>query len=228
MKAKTMTNGNVLSSRTMSTREASRFARLTQKNRSGSHCWLRQTLCAAVLTAICVSQSFASQPMRLHSLFSDHRAMRVGDILTVIIVEQARAGSESATSTSKGSEFEGRAGSLGLGGILPNSFGASNSAAFDGRGGTSRSGNLSATVTARVVEVLESGNLVIEGSKVVEINQERELIKISGIVRPQDIQKNNILYSSSIADAEIMYSGNGAVNTASRPGFFMRFINWLF
>jgi flagellar L-ring protein precursor FlgH len=180
-------------------------------------------LFAVTLTAALGAAATAA-PIR--NLFSDHRATRVDDILTIVIVESAKAGSESKTNTSKGSEVGFKAGSLSL--LPPQQFGASNEAKYDGKGATSRSGSLSATVTARVVEVLESGNLVIEGSKTVEINQEKEIIKISGVVRPQDIQKNNIVYSTSIADAEITYSGNGAVNTASRPGFFTRLVNWLF
>ena len=183
---------------------------------------LRKIITVMAVSAVCASVPAA----QVHSLFSDHRAMRVDDILTIIIVESAKAGSESKTNTSTGSEVGFSARSLAL--IPAQEFGAGNSAKYDGRGATSRSGSLSATVTARVTEVLESGNLVIEGSKTVEINQEKEIIKISGIVRPQDIQKNNIVYSTSIADAQIMYSGNGTVNSASKPGVFSRFFNWLF
>ena len=185
---------------------------------------MRKLIRAAAFTAAFCTTAFGTQ---IHSLFSDHRAMRVGDILTIIIVESAKAGSESRTNTSKGSEFEMRAGGLPFIGSQP-SYGAAMGASHDGKGATSRSGSLSATVTARVIEVLEGGNLVIEGSKVVEINQEREIIRISGVVRPQDIQKNNVVLSASLADAEITYSGNGVVNTAARPGFFTRFVNWLF
>ena len=185
---------------------------------------LKKVIMTTAAVAAIHTGAFAA--MQFNCLFSDHRAMRVDDILTIVIVEQARAGSESRTNTAKGSEVGFKAGSLGL--ISPHQFGASNESKFDGKGATSRSRNLTATVTARVIEVLESGNLLIEGSKVVEINQEKEIIKISGIVRPQDIQKNNVVLSSSIADAEITYSGNGAVNTASRPGFFSRLFNWLF
>jgi flagellar L-ring protein precursor FlgH len=183
---------------------------------------LREVMMVVVVSAFCMGVS-ATQ---VHSLFSDHRAMRVDDILTIIIVESARAGSESRTNTSKGTEVGFRAGSLRL--LSPQEFSGSNAAKFDGRGTTSRSGSLTATVTARVVEVLESGNLVIEGNKSVEINQEREIIKISGIVRPQDIQKNNVVLSTSIADAQIVYSGAGAVNAAARPGLVTRFFNWIF
>jgi flagellar L-ring protein precursor FlgH len=178
-----------------------------------------------VLTAL-TSAAATVSAAQVQNLFSDHRAMRVDDILTIIIVESAKAGSESKTNTSKGSEVGFKAGSMKL--LPPQEFGASNSAKYDGKGATSRSGSLSATVTARVIKVLEGGNLVIEGSKTVEINQEKEIIKISGVVRPQDIQKNNIVYSTSIADAEITYSGNGTVNTAARPGFLTKLANWLF
>ncbi|GBU21819.1 flagellar L-ring protein FlgH [Fibrobacteres bacterium R8-0-B4] len=178
-----------------------------------------------VLAAVAVA-AVAVNAAQGENLFSGHRAMRGDDILTIIIVESAKAGSESKTNTSKAGDVEFNAGSSKL--IPPMAFGASNSSKYDGKGATSRSGSLSATVTARVIKVLEGGNLVIEGSKTVEINQEKEIIKISGVVRPQDIQKNNIVYSTSIADAEITYTGKGTVNTASRPGFFTRVANWLF
>jgi len=181
---------------------------------------------SAVMSVLSAAVASAVWAAPMHNLFSDHRAMRVDDILTIIIVESAKAGSESKTNTAKESNIEFQAGSLSK--ISPMQFGAGNSAKFDGKGATSRAGSFEATVTARVVKVLESGNLMIEGSKSVEVNQEKEVIKISGIVRPQDIQKNNIVYSSSIADAQITYSGNGTVNTASRPGFFTRMFNWIF
>jgi len=166
----------------------------------------------------------------MHSLFSDHRAMRVNDILTIHIVESAKAGTESDTRTDKTNSAEVNfTGGTGRLGFLPQ-FGAKNDnrANFKGGGSTSRSGEFKATVSARVIEVLEGGNLVIEGSKVVEVNQEKETIKITGIVRPQDIQKNNIVFSSSIADAQITYSGSGVVNTASRAGIITRMFGWLF
>jgi flagellar L-ring protein precursor FlgH len=63
---------------------------------------------------------------------------------------------------------------------------------------------------------------------VVEVNEEKGIIKISGMIRPLDIQQNNIVYSSSIADAQITYSGKGVANTAQRPGILARIMNWLF
>ncbi|MDR0307425.1 MAG: flagellar basal body L-ring protein FlgH [Chitinispirillales bacterium] len=186
-----------------------------------------------VLLSVAAAAAFsAAWAVPMHSLFSDHRAMRVNDILTIHIVESAKAGTESNTNTDKSNSAE-----VGVPTVnnsrfsrwLP-TFGvkSNNSTKFDGKGSTNRKGSFEATVSARVVEVLEGGNLVIEGSKVVEVNQEKEVIKISGIVRPQDIQKNNIVFSSSIADAQITYSGNGVAATASRAGIFTRFFNWIF
>jgi flagellar L-ring protein precursor FlgH len=180
----------------------------------------KKILVAVAVTAVAVNAA------QVQNLFSDHRAMSVDDILTIIIVESAKAGSESKTNTSKASEMGVTTNATSI--IPPYQLGLGNSSKYDGKGATSRSGSLSATITARVVKVLDGGNLVIEGSKTVEINQEKEIIKISGVVRPQDIQKNNVVYSTSIADAEITYTGNGAVNTAARPGFFTRLANWLF
>jgi flagellar L-ring protein precursor FlgH len=177
-----------------------------------------------------ILMSYIAYTAPVVNLFSDHRAMKVDDILTIMIVESAKAGSESGTKTSKensmGVEAGGGSGALRF---IPG-FGASggNKVGYDGKGGTSREGSLVATISARVKKVLDNGNLVIEGSKVVEINEEKEIIKITGVVRPQDVRKNNIIYSSSIADAEITYTGKGVANTGRRPGLLARFFNWIF
>ncbi len=166
----------------------------------------------------------------INNLYSDHRAVRTDDILTVMIVESAKAGSESNTNTSKENSMGlSAAGGSGALKFIP-AFGANGSSkvGYDGKGGTSRQGNLVATLSARVIKVLDNGNLLIEGSKVVEINEEKEIIKLTGEVRPADIQTNNIIYSSNIADAQITYAGKGVANTGQRPGLLARFINWVF
>ncbi|HLV32947.1 MAG TPA: flagellar basal body L-ring protein FlgH [Chitinispirillaceae bacterium] len=184
----------------------------------------------ASLTLLTVLIVFGSAGANLYSLYSDQRAMRVDDILTIIIEESAKAGSQSNTNTSKENSMDlDGGGGTGVLGFIPR-FGASGGSKvnYGGKGGTSRQGSLVATISARVVEVLDNGNLIIEGSKVVEINEEKEIIKLTGMVRPADILKNNVIYSSSIADAEITYTGKGVANTGQRPGFLARFINWIF
>ncbi len=167
---------------------------------------------------------------RIHSLYSDHRAVRQGDILTVVVVEDAQAGSKSSTETEKnnGVDVKGGGGS-GLLDFIP-SFGANagTGISYDGQGGTSRQRNLTAKISAKVVGVRDNGNLVIEGNKVVEINEEKEIIKISGLVRPEDVESNNTVFSYDIADADIKYSGKGVPDDGRRPGLLARFFNWLF
>ena len=181
------------------------------------------------IAVVMLSMSYVVSAAAIHNLYSDHRAMKVDDILTILIDESAKAGSQSKTATSKENSLGLQGSGNGALGFVPQAgLSGGTKVGFDGRGGTSREGNLVATISARVLKVLDNGNLVIEGSKIVEINNEKEIIKITGVVRPQDIQQNNIVYSSSIADAQITYAGKGVADTGRRPGFLARFLNWIF
>ncbi|MBD3346729.1 MAG: flagellar basal body L-ring protein FlgH [Chitinivibrionales bacterium] len=181
-------------------------------------------------TFLLIAACYLCRANSIYSLYTDHRAMKVDDILTVIIVEEAKAGSQSGTKTSKSNSVGAQSnGGSGLLDFLP-SFGTSagTNVDYDGKGGTTRQGSLVAKISARVTKVLDNGNLVIDGSKVVEINNEKEIIKLSGIIRPQDIETDNIIYSYNVADAKINYSGKGVNTTARRPGLIARFFNWIF
>ncbi len=185
---------------------------------------------SSVTLCIAVTWTISASPSPFFNLYTDHRAMQVDDILTVVVIEQAKAGTESGTQTKKrnslGASSGGGSGALGF---LP-SFGASagTDVGYDGKGSTEREGSLVAKVSAKVIEVLDNGNLVIDGSKEVEINAEREVIKVSGIVRPQDIESENIVYSYNIADARISYAGKGTANQGQRPGILARVLNFIF
>jgi flagellar L-ring protein precursor FlgH len=156
--------------------------------------------------------------------------MRSGDILTVIINESAKADARSGTNTSKENSISAQSnGGTGFFDFIPGfGFGAGNKVDYDGEGNTSRKGSLTARISARVIDVLDNGNLVIEGSKKVTINDEDEIIKISGIVRPADIAPGNTIFSHNIANADIVYSGKGVASTGQRPGPFARLFNWIF
>jgi flagellar L-ring protein precursor FlgH len=181
------------------------------------------------LASICFFSTLINAA-NVYSLYTDHRAMKTDDILTVMVMESAKAGSESGTNTKKTSQvgIQGVKGN-GLLGFIPE-FGASGGTnlGYNGQAGTSREGSLVATVSARVIQVLENGNLMVEGSKVVEINEEKEILKLKGIVRPSDIEADNTIYSYNIADAEITYSGKGTVHNGHRPGLLSKFLNWVF
>jgi flagellar L-ring protein precursor FlgH len=180
--------------------------------------------------ALVLAIGYSAMGGNMYSLYTDHRAMGVDDILTVLIEESAKAGSTTGTNTNKQNEY-GVTGVEGNGalGFIPR-FGISGGTkiGYDGKAGTSRQGNLVAKVSARVTRVLDNGNLMIEGSKVVEINEEKEIIKISGVVRPQDIESNNIIYSHNISDAQISYSGKGTVHNGHRPGLITKLLNYIF
>ena len=163
-------------------------------------------------------------------LFEDLKATRVGDILTVRLVESTNASKNSATSTSKTTETTlqnptilgiptTRDGTPLFEGSLNGEQG------FDGAGSSSQSNSLVGDITVTVVERLPNGNLRIRGEKWVTINQGEEFIRLSGIVRPKDIEPDNSLASTRVADARITYSSKGVMAAANRMGWVSRFFH---
>ena len=163
-------------------------------------------------------------------LFEDRKAGRVGDILTVRLVERTDASKNSATSTSKSTEAElanptvfGRP--LTKDGIPLFQGSLSGEQTFDGQGSSSQSNSLSGDITVTVTEQLPNGNLRIRGEKWVTLNQGREFIRLSGIIRRDDIETDNSIFSNRIADAEITYSSRGVMAAANRMGPISRFFH---
>jgi len=162
------------------------------------------------------------------SLFSDRRAYQVGDVVTVLITEYSIGSNESGTSTNSNNDMN--AGVTGSGSLSTTNMGiqAGWGNSFDGTGGTTRKGLLQGTLSARIIEITETGNLVIEGTRSIIVNGEKQNSTLKGIVRPEDISGNNTVFSYNLADAQISYTGKGDVNSAGKPGFFTKLINWLF
>ncbi len=165
-----------------------------------------------------------------NSLFSDVRANQVGDIITVNIYEDARATSTNQTKGEKSDDFsvEGGPGEGPLDFIPLFGVSGSNASSYDGKGTQSRQGNLRARMTVRVVAVRSNGDLVVEGSRVIGINGDKEVLTLTGIIRPQDINSDNTVESYNLADAQITYQGKGPASTAGRPGILARVLNWIF
>ncbi len=162
--------------------------------------------------------------------FQDAKASHVGDIVTVRVVENAKGTKEAGTKTDRSSTLSASTASfLGVPMSTVNDLqvGANFSNAFDGDGSTSRSGSLTADVTAMVTGVYPNGNMVIEGQREVLINHEKEFLSVSGIIRPQDIQQGNTVLSTVIADARIEYSGSGVVSEKQRPGWLARMLDFV-
>jgi flagellar L-ring protein precursor FlgH len=163
-------------------------------------------------------------------LFEDLKASRVGDILTVRLVEQTAASKNANTSTSKSTSASienpvifGRPVTSNGVPILEGSLGSDK--AFDGAGSSSQSNSLRGDITVTVVERYPNGNLAIRGEKWVTLNQGKEFIRLSGIVRPYDIEPDNSLLSSKVADAQITYSSKGVMAAANRMGLVSRFFH---
>ena len=98
---------------------------------------------------------------------------------------------------------------------------------FEGEGATNRSGDLTAYITAKITHVLPNGNLKILGNREVAINNEKQFIHMSGIIRSRDISTNNVILSTYIADAKIEYSGKGIIDDRQKPGWLTNFFNKL-
>lgn len=162
-------------------------------------------------------------------LFTDPRAHRVGDILTIALVENMQASKKATTDTSKKDVANLGAPTL-LGHALtfggsPASIGTSGDRTFSGSGDSSQSNQLTGEITVTVAQRLSNGNMVVRGEKWVTINQGRELIRVSGIVRPQDILPDNSVPSTRVADARITYNGRGALAEANSQGWLSRFFS---
>lgn len=164
-----------------------------------------------------------------NSMFEDRRAPRaskVGDILTILVME-----STSATNTSQvDTEKEATLNWTGPGGLKLPGFSLSADATneFEGQGTTSRTQSIQARVSVQVVDVRANGDLVIEGSRVIDINGESEVVYISGSINPYVIPATNIIESFRVANLQVSYKGKGVLTEGSRPGFVVRFLSWLF
>lgn len=166
-------------------------------------------------------------------LFSDRRAKNVNDIVTIRIVESSKATRKASTSTGRSSEMEGGVDALfGIEKAFDNHrfdpklmLGLKGSKSFEGSGSTERSGNFTGIITAIVKEVYPNGMMRIDGRRVVTVNAEDQYITISGLIRRDDISIDNTILSTKVADAVIVYSGEGIIGREQKPGWLTRFVD---
>jgi len=161
-------------------------------------------------------------------LYRDVKARNVGDILTIQVIENASATNTATTATQKKGDvslnapallgIEKGASTLNFSNILQGAGGLN----FNGTGSTTRSGQLQAEISARVVQVFPNGDLRIEGTKEVTINGEKQTLTIGGMVRSHDVSTANIVSSTSIANMVVKYDGKGVVADANHEGWLYR------
>ena len=180
---------------------------------------------ALLATALGMLVALAVNAAPGRSLYADVTASRVGDLVTVIVVESTQASRTASTKTSRkggvgfDAGFDGGATSKGYKGRF------STTADHDGGGTTSSSGILRTTVTAIVKEVLPNGYLVLEGSRELNINGEKEILTVTGVGRPQDIRQDNTILSNQLANANISYTGDGLITKQNKPSLFIRILS---
>ena len=170
--------------------------------------------------------------------FEDMRARRVGDMLTIKLAEQNNAKKKASTAISKSNSNNitnptllGSAVQFNAPGFVPLTSNTNNNLGFSlqstndfsGDGDSSLNNQLTGDITVTVVEVLPNGNLMVRGEKRIGINQGNEYIKLSGIVRPSDVDSTNTVLSTRLADPTIVYVGDGPVAESNVMGWLSRF-----
>ena len=193
--------------------------------------------CVALACASVVARADTVWNERSACLISDNKAFRLGDVVTISVQEddtvtQSVANSLSKVTSTKGSVdtinfpsfVSGNVTSAFKGAMTPQvQYGSTRT--LDGKGSYNLQGSITTQITAVVMEVLPNGNLVIEGSRLKKSVDEKILIRISGIVRPEDISNANVVLSSAVAEAKIVYESDGPIANSNRWGWFERLVD---
>lgn len=160
--------------------------------------------------------------------FRDRVANKEGDVITILVSETSSSSFAAQTTTAKSDQNSITKG-LGpiLGSLIP-ALGTGANSTNTGQGSTTQSGKFSARMSAVIKSVLPNGMLVIEGTRNVVVNKDTQTIKISGLIRRDDIRSDNTVLSESIADAYITATGKGAIVDRQRRGILTRVLDWLF
>ena len=164
------------------------------------------------------------------SLYTDHKAKRVGDIITVIVLESNSASRNSSAKTEKKSDINASisdfinpnlAGKV-LGKVQSPKLGTTSQSKFEGKGAVNNSGSFNSRFAVRVVDVLPNNNLIIEGVRRTTFSRESQTIILKGTVRPRDVTPLNTVYSYHLADVSIGLKDEGAVSDSLKKGWFSK------
>ena len=178
------------------------------------------------------------------NIFEDRKARRLNDLVTIIISESLSGSGAADTDTSRESSLDVTLDELlgmnktfdihkikGIeklyqsGQVFKPEIKGSAKSDFKGSGDTNREGSLAAIVTAKVVEVMPNGNLILEARKELTINDEKQILVLAGMARPDDIESDNTIMSTKLADARVFYIGDGVIQDKQRPGWLVRIVD---
>ncbi len=171
-------------------------------------------------------------------LFSDHKAMHVNDIVRVVISEATQSSNTAARQTSAADNSDLGGGTViadGAGGTLSSiansingisniGFTTKSTSTFKGQGSATTNASFTTTISARIVKVLQNGNYFISGKREIVVDDQKQLVQISGVIRPYDIDQYNKIDSEQISDAKILYQTQGDVDRATRQGWGTKII----
>ena len=174
---------------------------------------------------LATSGSIWTPGSRLADAARDLRASQLDDLLTILVVENASAVAKGTTKTARSSSVKANISSIAgitkAAGPLANLANMSGAQQLDGQGSTSRDVVISTTLTARVAAVMPNGALIVEATKDVEVNAERQTITVRGIVRPADIGAENTIRSDRLGQLEVRVNGKGVVGDAIKRPFIL-------
>jgi flagellar L-ring protein precursor FlgH len=176
--------------------------------------------------------SLYSQGAAFTDMASDYKARRVGDVVTLVVFENTTAQSTGDVNTQR--SYQTNSAITGLPNGTSTSrvnplFGANSSTELKGQGSTSSGSNVTTTLTARVIAVLPSGAMVVEGERHVLINSQNEHVIVRGVLRPGDVGPNNSALSTALSNLDIELKGKGVITDAiHRPNHVIRGLQWLF
>jgi len=174
------------------------------------------------------------------NLFSDTKARKVNDIVTIIITEQVTQSSKATkkltesnkdngglfdASVSGGVSIGGKNYALKKTGISLGLPSMNSDRSFNGSGVQDRNEKFQTTISARIVKVLKNGNYYIYGTREIYVDGQKQIIQIAGVIRPQDISPNNTIDSKYISDAKIKYVTQGDIKEYTEPNWFVKFWN---
>ncbi len=187
---------------------------------------------------LATARSVPASPVQngwITNLFADHRARALNDLVTVHVIENIVAAGAADSSLDKDSSGSASVGSFfGMDPKFADWFDPtalarfSATTGFKGSGATTRSGALSAVITARVSEVLPNGDLVLEGVREIDINGDRQIIVLTGVIRTADVGPGNVVPSTAVGQMRIRYFGRGLIKDNLTPGWLVRILNKIF
>jgi flagellar L-ring protein precursor FlgH len=172
------------------------------------------------------------------SLYEDVKARRLNDLVTIRVIENISGSGKADTNTGRESTLDAGVDNLfgaplnfnfenfwGHGYAFSPTAKGSMKDDFKGTGETTREGKLIGTITAKVVEVMPNGNLVLESRKEITINNEKQFLVLKGMIRPDDVASDNTVLSSKVADAQVYFVGKGVVHDKQSPGWLVRILD---